>query len=169
MSRHDISAWYQRNYPDAPAHNERAMATLAALGPLYNLRRFGERRPDGGVRSLDGTGAIEVHLRGWQPFATHDNGELTSLVLAAHQHQCRVQLDIVGRHMRLLIHPRKPRSKRLMEGHPTLEDLAARAALREAHRRYGITGQRPEVEWSCAPREVAMAVRIARPATEPGA
>ena len=165
MSRHDVNEWYRRSYPHAPRHNERAMATLAALGPLYNLRRFGERRLDGGVRTVAGGLAIEVHLRTLD-MATFDGGELTALVLAAHQYRCRVQLDIVGRHARLMIHPREPAGKRTMSRHPGLEDLAARAALREAHGRYGITGQRPDVEWSGAPGEVAMAVRIPRPAEE---
>jgi hypothetical protein len=163
MSRHDIGAWYRRNYPAAPAHNDRAVATLAALGPLYNLRRFGERRSDGGLRPIPGThGGFMVHLWPGANLATFDWGEMTALTLAAHRHQCRVQLDVVGRHLRLMVHPRKVTGTRMMERHPTLGDLAARALHLDA----GVGGERPVLTRVDEIDAVVYTVRIPRPAQQ---
>ena len=118
--------WYRQNYPSGPSHNERCLAVLGSWQALYNINRTGVRRTDGGFRvCADG---VEVHLPGGVSMATYDNEGLTRLVLAAHRHQCRVELSCRGRYLVLLVFPRKPGGTAWYDRHPTLADLAEQIA-----------------------------------------
>lgn len=60
--------------------------------------------------------------------ATHDSGLLTWLVLLAHRD--RVRIAIIGsgpRRIGITAHPRDPSARSNMDGHPSLDDLIARA------------------------------------------
>jgi hypothetical protein len=60
--------------------------------------------------------------------ATHDFGMLTRLVLLAHDMRCRVSIGSSGpRRVMIMVHPRSD-SRCNMQGHPGLQDLAAKVA-----------------------------------------
>lgn len=60
--------------------------------------------------------------------ATYDRDRLTSLVLAAHKHSVRIEIEPCNpRYLRLIFWPRVPDGDSFASKHPTLEDLARRA------------------------------------------
>ena len=119
--------WYSRTYPDSPLDEgqRRCLLVLQEWQRLYNIRRFGEFRSDGGFQPC--ANGIEVHLGGRQALSTHDDDGLTRLVLGAHRYCCRVEISMAGRHIVIRVHPRQQGLTDTWRGHPTLADLASRA------------------------------------------
>lgn len=117
--------WYYRTYPEGHRHDPRCLAVLTAWEALYNIPRTGRHRPDGGFRKC-GDG-VEVHLIPGFELATFDDDALTRLVLAAHQHHCRVAIHARQVTMVLTVHPREEIG-RLYGTHPGLDQLARQAA-----------------------------------------
>ena len=69
-----------------------------------------------------------VQMSTRQDLATHDSGMLTRLVLLAHKLRCRVSFGSSGPgRVKIMVHSRD-NSKDSMQGHPGLEDLAAKVA-----------------------------------------
>ena len=69
-----------------------------------------------------------VEMSTFRDLATHDSGMLTRLVLLSHDMRCRVSIGSSGpRRVKIMVHPRSD-SKCNMQGHPGLEDLAAKVA-----------------------------------------
>ena len=65
-----------------------------------------------------------VEMSTFRDLATYDSNLLTRLVLLAHDMRCRVSINSGGpRRVKIMVHPRSD-SKRNMEGHPGLDDLA---------------------------------------------
>ncbi len=165
----DPAAWYRRNFPDGPDHDERCLKVLASIDSLHNLQIIDSdpapmfprpvedwdearrdiametaeyptvRRPDGGFRAR-GTG-IEVWYRA--SMSTFECSRLTRLVIAAHEHRCRVEIaphvipyaDEDGTVddlcpptcLSIRVHPRQPEGHQF-ERHPGLDHLALLAA-----------------------------------------
>ena len=72
---------------------------------------------------------LTVHCGGW---ATFDGGDLTRLVVGAHDRAIRVELEPVApRLMRLWLHPRR-RDGEHFARHPSLEDAARAHRAAEA-------------------------------------
>lgn len=116
--------WYRRNYPDGPDHDQRCLEVLTAWEQLYNLPITGRARNDGGIREWPSSPrGVMVRPQPGVSLATYDDGALTRLVLAAHEHCCRV--DIISYHGRMCIAitPRDPESDHQFMRHPTLKDL----------------------------------------------
>lgn len=94
--------------------------------------------PGGGITAIANRG-LRVVMRPGHSMATFDMDELTRLVLAAHQWLCRVEISTAHREsndpvgVELAITPRKKRgpTSSLFEYHPSLADLAERAASAE--------------------------------------
>lgn len=80
--------WYARNYPetapDLVGTDDRCWTVLGALGQIYNL--VNRNLPDGGLRRAGNGLAMVINTE----VATYDGSEMTKLVIAAHQHCCRV-------------------------------------------------------------------------------
>ena len=172
MAPLDPVGWYRRNFPDGPSHDERCLKVLASIDSLHNLSIIGHdpapmfprpvedwdearrdiametgeyptvRRSDGGFRAC-GTG-VEVLYRA--SMSTFDCSRLTRLVIAAHEHHCRVEVapHFVGYDEEdgtvdelvpqacfwIRVHPRQP-DGRLFERHPGLDHLALLAGGEE--------------------------------------
>lgn len=66
-----------------------------------------------------------VKLGSGHTMSTWDNGELTALVIGAHEECIRVEVEPNGmRGLKILMHPRKRQTERqlpIMECHPTIE------------------------------------------------
>ena len=174
--------WYRRNCPDGPEHDPRCMAVLCSWERIYNLpierddpkpmiplvrdewakareaeaavtaEWPGVRRADGGIRKW-GDGLMVITRAS---VSTFDGAALTRMVLAAHQHHCRLDLGPVGLYdldldafedefdghplqaaqmsagMQVAITPRVPASvdPHLFACHPGLGDLIGQARAR---------------------------------------
>lgn len=63
----------------------------------------------------------------YDELATCDGGELTTLVILAHDLGVRVAVEGVGpNYMRLIFHPRKSRDGRMDQRHPSIEESVER-------------------------------------------
>ena len=64
--------------------------------------------------------------------ATHDMGNMTKLVLLAHQYRVRVEVSgAAPNYLRIRLHARDPNKRTTTEGHPGLDDLAGGVAEME--------------------------------------
>ena len=67
--------------------------------------------------------------------ATHDMGNMTRLVLLAHQYRVRVEVSgAAPNYLRIRLHARDPDKRTTTEGHPGLNDLIHGAAEMEQTR-----------------------------------
>lgn len=68
--------------------------------------------------------ATHVELVPHGSLATYDDDRLTLLVLAAHKYGVRAEVTNHGmRGVKILVHPRKARTGRMYERHPTIEEV----------------------------------------------
>jgi len=81
--------------------------------------------PDPGVRANQG-GGFYVNVRGGVFWASTDFDNLTRLVFLAHDRCLRAQIDAKGFYIRVTIWKRDPAATSYAEGHPTLEQAAAK-------------------------------------------
>ena len=104
----------------------------AALAHVYQ----GIHHVPGKIKKLRGYWEVVI----WGSISTHDFDQLTRMVIAAHEHCVRIELQPCNcQHIRLLIHPRQ-QTGGICERHPSLTDLAERARRRAtptAHHRGG--------------------------------
>lgn len=119
--------WYRRNFPRSPLTDEqvRCLKVLEAVTGLYNWRRTGERRLDGGFRPC-GDG-VEMRMHHGQ-FSTTDDDSLTRMVLAAHRLCVRLEIGAFRGMFVLRLHPRDPYGDKWWNRHPSLDDLAKACA-----------------------------------------
>lgn len=105
-----------------PGHLQAMAAIVDGLGSPWNIPTNWDR-----CRWYHtAKGAISIVYR--RDLATHDFDRLTRLVLAAHAHCVRVEIEPCSpQAVRIIFWPRDHDAKENMSRHPTLADLAGRA------------------------------------------
>jgi len=107
----------------ATTDKDRCIKVLTAIAPLHNLHRVGMYEDHQGI-SPCGTG-IMVKLRPHvSSLATWDTDGLTRLVVAAHEHRCRVEIRPSMDYLVVTVHPRQADGN-LYERHPGVDALTA--------------------------------------------
>lgn len=133
-----LVARFKERFPNAtptPRHIQAMAAIVEGLGSPWNISTSWDRCKWNHAPN----GAISFACR--RDLATHDFNHLTSLVLAAHKHSVRVEIEpCTPTHLRIIFWPRDPAATSNMARHPTLAELAERAA---------------SMDWIAAPTEAA--------------
>lgn len=116
---------FKRAYPHdipTPGHLQAMAAIVDGLGSPWNIStNWGRCNWYHSAK-----GAISFHYK--HALATVDHDSLTRLVLAAHAHCVRVEIEPSNNQgVRIIFWPRSKTEGSLMERQPTLRELAARA------------------------------------------
>lgn len=119
-----LAARFRESYPHdipTPGHLQAMAAIVDGLGSPWNISTNWKRCN----WYHTAKGAISLCQR--SRLATHDSDRLTRLVIAAHQHSVRVEIEPAGpTTIRVIFWPRDRAAKESMERHPTLDELSAR-------------------------------------------
>ena len=120
-----LVARFRKQYPHdipTPGHLQAMAAMVDGLGSPWNIPTNWDRCQ--WYRTTRGA----ISLCVGKSLATHDFDRLTALVLAAHKHCVRVEIEPAGpTHLRVTFWPRDRAATDNMSRHPSLEDLANRA------------------------------------------
>jgi hypothetical protein len=118
---------FNRKYPydiPTPGHLQSMATIVEGLGSPWNIPTNWDRCK----WYHTAKGGISLNYGG-SKLATHDFGALTNLVLAAHRNCVRVEIEACNMNfVKISFWPRDPAGKHTFERHPTLHDLASRAA-----------------------------------------
>lgn len=130
-----LVARFRERYPHdipTPGHLQ-AMATMVdGLGSPWNISTNWKRCN----WYHNAWGAVSIFYR--SDLCTFDFDHLTRLVLAAHKHRVRVEIEAGNMQgVRIIFWPRDERGESMSDRHPTLEELAAKASEMAAKRKAG--------------------------------
>lgn len=78
---------------------------------------------DSGLRKLNWKGQF-IEYTTHEIFSSFDSSGLTRLVLLAHKHCIRVEIQPAMRYLRVALYPRKRESTCVMSRHPDLDELS---------------------------------------------
>lgn len=121
-----LVARFKDSYPHdipTPGHLQAMAAMVEGLGSPWNIStNWAKARWYHSTR-----GAIQISLAGGRGLATFDFDHMTKLVIAAHRHCVRVEVEPCNpQYIRVTFWPRDPDATAMFERHPTLADLIAR-------------------------------------------
>lgn len=122
-----LVARFKESYPHdipTPGHLQAMAAIVDGLGSPWNIpTNWGRCRWYHTVK-----GAISLVYR--RHLASYDHDHLTRLVIAAHRHSVRVEIEPCNMQtLRITFWPRDGDAKDAFERHPSSSDLAARALV----------------------------------------
>jgi len=125
-----LVARFKEAYPHdipTPGHLQAMAAIVDGLGSPWNIPTNWDRC------KWYHTAKGAISFAYGRDVASHDFDKLTCLVLAAHHHCVRVEIEPCSpQHLRMIFWPRDRNDTRNALRHPTLADLSSRALLLES-------------------------------------
>lgn len=136
MTDEELIATYRRQHPASELNDTQILCIrpLLAVNRLHNWRHSlsGYTRPDGGFRACGPDGIVVLIKHG--RLSTYDDSSLTLLVLAAHEHHCRIDIGTAGFGMLRIQVNKRSFSGDLYSRHPGLDQLWTMLDMRRGAR-----------------------------------